>query len=241
MDSPLIVRRNELKYYINYADYRILYERLNHLLKQDEHAVRTKGYIRSLYFDTIYDKAFWEKHAGILNRKKYRIRIYDLDTDKAKFEIKNKFNNLILKETAFINREDVTEVQNGNFEVLLKYNNPVLNKVYCEFKKEPYHPVVVIDYTREAFMFPFNDVRITFDKNVKASSEHLDIFNKNLLLKPMLKEGVLILEIKYDNFMPLWIKKIIQIPRFERSAISKYCIGRMAAQFNFLNSLGNRH
>ena len=112
MNENITVKRNELKYYINYTDYKVLYGILDNLLTQDENAIRTKGLIRSLYFDTIYDKAFWEKQAGVLNRKKYRLRIYDLNTKKVKFEIKNKFNNQILKETAFINREDAIEIQN---------------------------------------------------------------------------------------------------------------------------------
>lgn len=227
MADNIRIKRKELKYYINYTDYKVLYEILDNLLTQDENAIRTKGFIRSLYFDTLDNKDFEEKQAGILNRKKYRLRIYDLDTERVKFEIKNKFNNQILKETAFISREDAIEVQNGNYEVLLKYNNPVLNKVYCDFKREPYRPVSVIEYIREAFMFSFNDVRITFDKNLKATAEDLDIFSKDHLMKPLFKKGMLVMEIKYNNFLPLWVRKIIQIPRFEKSAISKYCIGRI--------------
>ncbi|MBL7147231.1 MAG: polyphosphate polymerase domain-containing protein [Nanoarchaeota archaeon] len=229
MTDNITVKRNELKYYINYTDYKVLYEILDNLLllTQDENVIRTKGLIRSLYFDTIYDKAFYEKEAGVLNRKKYRLRIYDLDTEKVKFEIKNKFNNQILKETAFISREDTIEVQNENYEVLLKYNNPVLNKAYCDFKKDPHRPVAVIEYIREAFMFPFNDVRITFDKKLKATSKSLDIFAKDHLMKPLFKKGILVMEVKYNTFLPLRVKKLIQVPRLQRSAISKYCIGRM--------------
>lgn len=228
MENNIItVKRNELKYYINYSDYKIFYDILNNHLEQDERAIHNKGYIRSLYFDNIFDKAFHEKEAGILNRKKYRLRLYNLDTNKVKFEIKNKTNNQISKDTAFISRDDAIEVQNENYEVLLKYNNPVLNKVYGEFKREPYKPVAVIDYTREAFMFPLNNIRITFDKNLQATSENLDIFSDNHFMKPLLKRGVLVMEVKYNHFLPSWIKKLIQVPRFERSAISKFCIGRM--------------
>lgn len=225
--SNITVRRNELKYYINYTDYKVLYQILDNFLVQDENAIRTKGLIRSLYFDSISNKAFYEKLSGVLNRKKYRLRIYDLGAKKVKFEIKNKFNNQILKETAFINRDDAIEIQNENYDVLLGYDNQVLNKIYCDFKKEPHRPVVITEYIREAFMFTFNDVRITFDKNLKACSDNLDIFSNDLLLKPLLKRGILVMEVKYDNFLPLWVKKLIQIPRFERSAISKYCLGRV--------------
>lgn len=226
-DKNITVKRNELKYYINYTDYNVLFNILKEHLAQDENAIRTEGYIRSLYFDNIFDSAFEEKQAGTLNRKKHRLRIYDLSTDKVKFEIKNKFNNQIFKETAFISREDAIKVQSGNYEVLLNYNNPILNKAYGEFKRSPYRPVAIIEYTREAFMFHLNDTRVTFDKHVKATSEKLNIFDQTQLMKPLLKQGILILEVKYNNYLPVWIKKLIQIPRFERSAISKYCIGRL--------------
>ncbi len=222
-----IIKRNELKYYVNFNDYKFLFDILNYHLEQDKKALLDKGYIRSLYFDTLFNKAFEEKEAGILNRKKYRFRIYNLDSRMVKFEIKNKFNNQILKETALINRSDAKKIQNGNFEVLLNYNNPILNKIYCEFKRELYQPVILIDYTREAFIFPVNDIRITFDRNIKASSEDLDLFSRKNIMKPLLPRGILVMEVKYNHFLPLWIRKIIQIPRFERSAISKFCIGRM--------------
>jgi len=35
------------------------------------------------------------------------------------------------------------------------------------------------------------------------------------------------MEIKYDKYIPKWLKRLIQIPAAERSAISKYCIGRI--------------
>lgn len=220
-------QRYELKYYINYTDYKVLYEILNNHLVRDEKGIKSKGYTRSLYFDTLYDKAYYEKQAGILNRKKYRLRIYDLDTKEIKFEIKSKLDHQIFKETAFINRKDAIEVQKGNFDVLLKYKNIILNKIYCDFKKEPHFPKAIIDYTREAFIFPFNDVRITFDKDIMVDSNNLDIFKKDILMKPLLRKGNLVIEIKYNHFLPLWIKKLIQIPRFERSAIGKYYLGRL--------------
>ena len=222
-----IIERKEIKYFINYFDYMVLKEILENNMVKDEKATNNKGFIRSLYFDTLSNKAFEEKQAGVLKRKKYRLRIYDFNSDKVKLEIKNKINEQILKETAFISKKDAIEVQNENYEVLLKYKDPVLNKIYCEFKREIYKPVVIVEYTREAFNFPLNNIRITFDKDIKVGSNNLDIFDKDILMTPSLKRGTLVLEVKYNKFLPLWVKQIIQIPRFERSAISKYCIGRV--------------
>lgn len=217
-----------MKFFISENEYRVLSRKLKEILPVDVHSKEGKGYfIRSLYFDTVEDKAFWEKEAGTMYRKKYRLRTYDLDAKKVKFEIKNKINNQIFKETAWISREDALEVQEGNYGVLLKYKNKVLNKIYYEFKKERYMPVVMVDYVREPFVLPFNNIRVTFDKFLQSNISCFNIFKKDLLLKSILRQGVVVLEIKYDGFIPDWLKKVLQISRFERSAISKYCNSRL--------------
>lgn len=222
------MERKELKYYITSNTYIVLFNLFRKILKQDKHNKNGKSYyVRSLYFDTLNNKSFEEKMAGIEERAKYRLRIYDINTKFVKFEMKSKFNNSLLKESATISRKDAIEIQNMNYEVMLKYNNPVLNKAYLEFKKRHYSPVVMVDYFRDAFIYDFNKIRIVFDKFLKSTPIQLDIFNKDPFPTNKLKKGLVIMEIKYNNFIPEFIKKILQIPSFERSAISKYCIGRL--------------
>lgn len=227
--NNLKVERKELKYYISYNEYVILSNFLRKILKQDKHNKdSSKGYyVRSLYFDTLGNKSFEDKMAGIEERTKYRIRVYNTKAKWVKFEIKSKFNNSVVKETTVIRRMDAAEVQNMNYEVMMKYNNPVLNKAYQEFKKRHYRPVVMIDYFREAFTYDLNKIRIVFDKFLKSTSIQLDIFHKDPFPTQKLKNGIVIMEIKYNNFIPGFLKQILQIPSFERSAISKYCIGRL--------------
>lgn len=221
------VWRNELKYYINYADYIVLSNLLDKGLKRDPNNFKNNGYIRSLYFDNIFNDAFYEKLAGIEKRKKIRIRIYDFKGDLIKFEIKNKFNNNIFKETALIKKKNIKEIQNTNYDVLLKYNNKTLNKIYNIFKQNHFRPVVLIDYFREGYTYDLNHIRITFDKDLKSSTNCSDIFDKDVYMIPLLKKGHMIMEIKYNRFLPQWVKRLLQINRFERCAISKYCIGRI--------------
>ena len=225
----LTTERKELKYYISYKEYGVLSNLLRKVMREDKHNnVALGGYfIRSLYFDTFDNRAFEEKMAGIEKRAKYRLRIYDVNAKQVKFEIKSKFNDCIVKETAIISREDAIEMQNMNYEVMLKYNNNVLNKAYKEFKKSPYYPVVLTDYLRDAFIGDFNKIRVTFDRFLKSSSLQLDLFEKESLLVKQLRKKIVIMEIKYNKFMPEPIKQLLQLPSFERSAISKYCIGRM--------------
>ncbi|MEK6984224.1 MAG: polyphosphate polymerase domain-containing protein [Nanoarchaeota archaeon] len=222
------IERKELKYYITYGEYIILSNLLRKVLRQDKHNEAGNGYfVRSLYFDTVDNRSFEEKMAGLEERSKYRLRIYDTNTQLVKFEIKSKRNNSVIKETAIIGRKDADEIQNGNYELMLKYSDPVLHKAYAEFKKRHYRRVVLIDYFREAFIHDLNGVRIVFDRFLKSTPLQLDIFSNDSFSTQKLRKGLVIMEIKYNRFVPKFLKHMLQIPSFERRALSKYCIGRL--------------
>lgn len=229
MAKSMSLKRRELKFYISYKEYLILSNLLKKILKHDKYNKEDKGgyFVRSLYFDTIDNKEFEDKMAGVENRSKYRLRIYDVNDPLVKFEIKRKLDNIISKETCNITREDAIEIINRNYEVLLKYKDKVLNKAYKEFKKSQYYPVVIICYLREAYVYEFNEIRIAFDKFLKSTPFETDLFKKDISTTQKLKKGLVIMEIKYNHFIPDWLKALIQIPSSERSALSKYCVGRL--------------
>ncbi len=221
------LKRNELKYYISNLEYHVMLSRLTRILKPDAHSIPTKGYfIRSLYFDSHDDECLYAKLSGDLYRSKYRLRIYDTKTDTVKCEIKNKANNQIFKESATITKESAYRLIDGEYDELLRYNNPVLNKVYKKFTQKHYKPKVIIDYTRDAFVYDFFNIRITFDKNLHSCNTDFDIFSDNLQTIPCLLQGKQILEIKYEGVLPEFIRKSLQIDACEKMAISKYTLGR---------------
>lgn len=223
----LEVKRHELKYYINNLQYHSLVSRLKQSMTPDKFSTPHKGYfIRSLYFDCPNDSCLDEKLAGDMVRKKYRLRIYDTKTDKVKFEIKNKLGNQIFKETATISRVSAEEVISGNYEVLLDYNNAVLNKIYTVFTKYGYKPKVIIDYTRDAFVFDFFNVRLTFDLNIKSNNTNFDIFSDSLFMTPIAFNQTQVMEVKYNGHLPDYMKSMLLLDTYDRSSISKYALGR---------------
>ncbi len=225
--NNLSVKRNELKYYISNNEYRMLVQKLVHVLNPDEFSVPGKGYfIRSLYFDSYDDECLYEKQSGDMIRAKYRMRIYDTKTKTVKFEIKNKANNQIFKETATISKESAYKIIDGDYAELLTYKNPILNKIFKKFTEKQYKPKVIIDYTRDAFMFDFFNLRITFDKDLHSCNTDFDIFSDNLHAIPVILEGKQIMEIKYETALPEYIQRMLQIDAVERMAISKYTLGR---------------
>lgn len=225
--SNLNVQRTELKYLISHDEYMALVERLKCVVSQDSHSQKGKGYfIRSLYFDSHNDRCLIEKQGGIIFRKKYRMRIYNLDSEEVKFEIKHRANSQIFKETAKISRDTAKKVIKENYIDLLKYDNDILNRIYTKFVLGNYKPKIIIDYYRDAFKIDLCNIRITIDKYIKTNISNFDIFSSTSHTVPVIFQNKHVLEVKFDKILPEYIKKILQIKSFERVALSKYTLGR---------------
>ncbi len=226
--SNIISARHELKYYINYIDYMNLKSRLSAIFTLDKNA-NSEGYylVRSLYFDNKSNNNYYEKLSGVENRNKYRIRIYNLSTSPVKLEIKSKAGSVILKESTIINATDAGKLISGDCSCLLDYRNKTANKIYYQFTRDHYRPVVIIDYIRDAYHFDLNNIRITFDRKIKKNEVDFNgLFKKHIDMSHVLGNSKIVMEIKYSGTIPVWIKNILQLDRFEWCAISKYTLSR---------------
>ena len=156
--QQLHVRRHELKFYISRSEYEYARRVVANVMPRDKNQKEEYGYlIRSLYLDDMTEAAVIEKLAGIDKRNKYRLRIYEFGQDWVKFERKKKLDDYIEKDTGVISRADALKVIEGDREVLLKYDNPMLNSIYFDLIQKHFRPVVVIDYYRDAYMMDFNN------------------------------------------------------------------------------------
>ncbi|QSX05776.1 polyphosphate polymerase domain-containing protein [Sedimentibacter sp. zth1] len=223
----LKIYRHEVKYYISKKDAYELSLILSYCMKKDLNSKKNGDYyIRSLYFDTFNNIDYYEKQIGTASRKKVRLRLYDTTSPSVKLEIKNKFGSYMQKETCLITRNDAAKLINGHTSILLKYNSTTVIKVLYLFQKALYKPVITIDYDREAFMLNFENIRITIDKNIRASCNNYDIFNENIIMNPLINVNTHILEVKFNNTLPNFIQKILSKYTLQRESISKYCIAR---------------
>ena len=220
------VYRHELKFVLSQMEYENLRRLLAATMNLDENVRSGEDYfIRSLYFDTMTDTDYVNKIMGISERRKIRLRIYDTKTDKVKLEIKNKQSDYSVKETVVISREDAQELMKHNYKPLLKYDDSVSDKVYYNFMLNDYVPKVIVDYDREAYMLPIENVRITFDKKVRAAKAS-NLFCPNLPMFYILSEQQIILEVKYNNYLPQYVNDILSTACVQRMSISKYCLAR---------------
>lgn len=226
VSNVLKVYRHELKFLLSQIEYENLKYLLAATMNRDENMQSGEDYyIRSLYFDTMNDADYANKIIGISERRKIRLRIYDTETDQVKLEIKNKQSDYSIKETAAISRADARELAMHNYQVLLNYDDSVSRKAYHNLMMHGYLPKVIVDYDREAYLFPIENVRITFDKKVRAAKES-DLFCPDLPMFCVLPEYQVILEVKYDKYLPRHISDILSTIHMQRMSISKYCMAR---------------
>lgn len=214
--------RHELKYMISYTEYYSLASSVGAVMPCDENS-RDGGYfIRSLYFDDIYNSAYNEKQAGVFRRRKWRIRTYNLTDDVIKFEIKDKYDNCISKMSAGITAEQCRQIMSGNYDFMLSSDKQALRAGFIDARLKQLHPRVIVDYYREAYVCEEGNVRVTFDSDLRAGVGSLDIFDRGLLTMPAMQEGTMILEVKYDDFLPQTVRKLLAPLDRRQLSLSKF-------------------
>lgn len=218
--------RHEQKLIINELDYLELRSRLKYLAQLDQNSSQAGGYkIRSLYFDNYLDKAVTEKLSGQSQREKFRIRYYKDDPSLIRLEKKAKNNRLCYKIQDLIAQEECLSLITGDYGFLKGASKPLFIELYLKMKEENLRPRVIVDYIREAYTFPAGNVRITFDRDVRTSQHLQGFFDPDLATIPAAK--ALILEIKYDGFLPEHIRQALQIGKRHESEFSKYLVSRL--------------
>lgn len=216
--------RHELKYFISEAEKEAIAKRLSVVMQKDAHAKEGKYFIRSLYFDDRNETAYEEKLAGTNERKKYRIRIYNLEDKVIRLECKRKEGQYINKISAKLTREETDELLAGNYEVLRDREEQVCRDFYLACKADGMKPAVIVDYDREPYVYAYGDVRITFDEHVRGSVFEHVLFDKALPVLEVLEPGELIMEVKFTEYLPQVIRDLLQVDDSIYTAASKYVL-----------------
>ena len=219
--------RHELKYFIHPAEVEALRARLRPALRLDSHCRNGRPYvIRSLYFDDVDDSAYYDKVGGVMHRDKYRIRIYNHSDGEIFLERKRKLGDLIQKSSTRISRKLCDQLVRGSCNKLDLVDNALLNDLFREMRVSLLRPKVIVDYTRETFIHPVENVRVTLDKNLRTGLLSRNLFSPDVMTVSPLDDGREILEVKYDSYLPDFISAMLWDVPAERSAISKYVLCR---------------
>ena len=213
--------RHEWKIEINTADLLALRSRLRVLMEPDEHAVNGRYQIRSLYFDTPEDRALREKIDGVNQREKFRIRYYNGDTGFLSLEKKSKLNGLCNKQTVQITTEQAKAIAAGSIPQIQQNAPPLLQELCYKMKTERLRPKAVVDYIREPFIYRPGNVRVTFDYGIRTGLTCTDFLNPGLVTVPA-GDAPVLMEVKWDAFLPDVIRDAVQMTGRRASAFSKY-------------------
>jgi hypothetical protein len=219
--------RHEMKYYLNTRDYELLRAMVASLLVPDKHSLDGGYHIRSLYFDDYENSGMHEKISGVQHRKKYRIRIYNKSDDFIRLERKFKDGQYVSKDSVRLYRDEYERILERDYSFLLQKDSQLAHDFYRELMHRGSKPAAVVDYYREAFVHHVEDVRITFDTDLRTAYFSKDIFDPDLQTMPMFDDGLMVMEVKYNRYLPVYIKAIINnAGAVSRSAVSKYVICR---------------
>ena len=234
--AGLMDYRIENKYFVYEDEIAFLKNRLKEIMQIDPHSEDGAYLVRSLYFDDMDDNAYRKIAAGVDQRSKFRIRTYNNDDSHILLEEKSKRKGFTHKESALISKDTVKEMigsdsifNTSKAACSLKDRDDFLFKrLYCNMNTMLLHPVTIVEYERAAYIEKAGNVRITFDTNIGAGTSVSRFFDKNILSVPVLKTGMHIMEIKYDEILPEYIKSAIDIGNLKKCSFSKYYYARNA-------------
>lgn len=198
------------------------------IMEQDEHVGADGQYlIRSLYFDSLTDKCFYENENGDDPREKYRIRIYNCDSGRISLECKAKTRTMTRKTSCLITRSQCRSFMAGVIpdpewgearqKQAAMFNQMRLNHL---------RPVVIVQYTRTPYVNRAGNVRITFDDCIASSNDIEGFLDEDICLRSVLPVGRSILEVKWDELLPSYIRQQLDLDSLQWTSFSKYYLCR---------------
>lgn len=216
--------RHELKYLMGYPQYLELKSRLQAVMEPDGHAGKDGRYlIRSIYFDNYQDKALREKLNGISIREKFRIRYYNDDLSYITLEKKIKDNSLCKKLDAQITKEECGLLLDGQLWWMRHHLAPLVRELYAKMHYQLLRPRVLVSYVREPYIYKAGNVRVTFDSHIRTTLYHRTFLEDTVTdIHALDFPQDMILEVKFDAFLPEVIQNIIQTDSLRQQAFSKY-------------------
>lgn len=210
----------------------MMQSRIGGLLPLDAHAKAGAYEIRSVYFDDMNNTCYARNEAGVDERAKYRIRIYNGSDAHISLEKKIKQGGKTRKLSAPLTRKQCESfLRGGNLSLEQDEFSayPELLKQFCVLVNVRHmQPRVIVCYDRVPYVYGHGNVRITFDLHISASREFDLFFDRDLPRSPIMPAGQELLEVKYDEFLPKFIKDAMELGSLRQTTFSKYYLCRKA-------------
>ena len=220
--------RKELKFITYKSEFLRLKKHLDSLMEPDEHSGPFGYMVRSLYFDSLYDRDLYDKLDGLQNKEKIRIRIYDYRSETALLELKRKRGSDGIKRKIILSREEALAMIEGDYSCLAGRSDPLAFHIYARLIQGAYSPKTIVEYNRLAYKYPDSDTMVTFDTDVRASMMPHGLFLKDPGYIPVIPGDQGVLEVKFNDFFPGPLREILSFADRQPSANSKYAQARLA-------------
>jgi hypothetical protein len=236
MDKPCFTSkgRYEFKYLLKPDVARAAADFLSSYLTIDKYSRKSEANaytVRSIYFDSPKFECYYAKLGGQRYRQKFRIRTYNHSRDAPVFlEQKVKDGLLHIKTRSSLTDQELRAIENsesiidGSTVHTEEHKEQVLDKLYFHIYRKAYEPIALVAYERQAYFDEENAIRATLDKNLRGIVfPKLDWIYDEERLEYLLKESI-VLEIKFAESLPRWMRSLNSRFHLKRIACSKYCI-----------------
>jgi len=235
------VFRFEFKYKISSFDRNRLVQAIFPFIELDKYALPGNVYeVRTVYFDSDFGNAYYEKANGLSCRAKIRIRYYPAfpRSEHAFIELKRKHGHKNSKTrvkvpiTDVFNIIDPTTPEAEKFRTRLSGpDRVILDEIHYLFKRFNLKPVELVYYKRQAYVSKFDKrIRLTFDTNVMIRSSSFDL-TVDTGSKYITPPNTVIMEVKFPDRLPSWLLRGLARISCTRMAISKFADGLEKSRF----------
>lgn len=219
--------RHEFKYLSPEITLSAIEQRMDAILLRDRNTGEKGEYaIRSIYFDDIFNTCYLENENGTDPREKFRIRIYNCSKERISLELKRKESGMCLKTSCPVPLEVLEEIIAGKIPDFTSEMPYLLKKLICQMQFRALRPVEIVAYERVPFTYEDGNVRITFDRNLRSSSNIEDFFNEDAAFRSIFPFGTNMIEVKYDELLPDFINETLQTSALQWNSFSKYYLCR---------------
>lgn len=219
--------RHEYKYLIDSRQMAVLKLRAEGILRKDSHVDQDGSYrVRSLYFDDMENNCYIENEGGTDPRWKFRIRYYGGKPEILKLEKKSRQKGMTRKEFCLITREECEQFMRGEIPYISKDFLPEKQMLFAEIKMKRLMPKVIVSYQRIPYVAVPGNVRVTLDFNIVSSGQIRSFLGESDWERPILSGGMQVLEVKWDEFLPSYIKECLSLPSLQWTSFSKYYLCR---------------
>jgi hypothetical protein len=237
--------RFEIKYLVKAGQLNTVRAALGKMMAHDPNAGPGGRYYNySIYFDSPRYRFYSEKHEGLLQRLKPRLRAHlpaiDAPVQQVYLELKGRHDRTVQKRRTAIGLGMARAMLSGELPAM--DSEVSVPEVYDEFeflaRRFGLRPVVSVLYTRTPFHFPlYPNVRLTFDTGIQGSL-HTTLDRNRTGFQYVIPPTQALIELKYNDQIPQSVLYVLNRLELEQVTFSKFALALETCFHQFQKKFG---